>query len=49
MASIRKEFVVRCAPAQVWSALRDFGAVDSKLAPGFVTACALEEGGAAAA
>jgi carbon monoxide dehydrogenase subunit G len=46
MASIRKEFVVRCAPAQVWSALRDFGAVDRKLAAGFVTGCALEEEGA---
>jgi carbon monoxide dehydrogenase subunit G len=46
MASIRKEFVVHCAPAQVWAALRDFGAVDRKLAAGFVTACALEEEGA---
>jgi carbon monoxide dehydrogenase subunit G len=46
MASIRKEFVVRSAPAQVWAALRDFGAVDRKLAAGFVTACSLEEDGA---
>jgi carbon monoxide dehydrogenase subunit G len=46
MASIRKEFVVRSTPAQVWAALRDFGAVDRKLAAGFVTACALEEDGA---
>jgi carbon monoxide dehydrogenase subunit G len=43
MASIRKEFIVRCAPEQVWSALRDFGAVDRKLAAGFVTACLLED------
>jgi carbon monoxide dehydrogenase subunit G len=46
MASIRKEFIVRSAPAQVWAALRDFGAVNRKLAAGFVTACALEEDGA---
>jgi carbon monoxide dehydrogenase subunit G len=46
MASIRKEFVVRSTPAQVWAALRDFGAVDRKLAAGFVTACALEDDGA---
>jgi carbon monoxide dehydrogenase subunit G len=46
MASIRKEFVVRSASAQVWAALRDFGAVDRKLAAGFVTACTLEEDGA---
>jgi carbon monoxide dehydrogenase subunit G len=46
MASIRKEFVVRAAPAQVWAALRDFGQVHRKLAAGFVTACSLEEDGA---
>src|SRR2546423_5859713 len=46
MASIRKEFVVRCTPEQVWAALRDFGEVHRKLAMGFVTACSLEEGGA---
>src|SRR5947208_14067420 len=45
MASIRKEFVVRAAPAQVWAALRDFGEVHRKLAAGFVTACSLEEDG----
>jgi carbon monoxide dehydrogenase subunit G len=46
MASIRKEFVVRSTPAQVWAALRDFGEVHRKLAAGFVTACTLEEEGA---
>jgi carbon monoxide dehydrogenase subunit G len=46
MASIRREFVVRSSPAQVWAALRDFGALDRKLAAGFVTACSLEEDGA---
>ncbi len=36
MASIRKEFVVDASAAQVWSAVRDFGAVHQRLAPGFV-------------
>lgn len=46
MASIRREFVAPAAPAAVWRALRDFGAVHLKLAPGFVSACTLEEDGA---
>jgi carbon monoxide dehydrogenase subunit G len=45
MASIRREFAVRVAPAKVWAALRDFGRVHQVLAAGFVTACALEEQG----
>ena len=45
MASIRKEFLVRAEPGFVWAALSDFGAVHVKLAPGFVTDCALEEDG----
>jgi hypothetical protein len=46
MATIRKEFEVPAPAAQVWQALRDFGAVHRKLATGFVTACELEEEGA---
>lgn len=46
MASIRREFVVPAGPNAVWQALRDFGAVHTKLAPGFVTGCSLEEDGA---
>jgi len=46
MASIRKEFIVRAAPGVVWAALRDFGAVHLKLAPGFVADCSLDEDGA---
>jgi carbon monoxide dehydrogenase subunit G len=46
MASVRKEFVVQARPESVWAAVRDFGAVHEKLAPGFVTACSLEEEGA---
>lgn len=36
MASIRKEFVVSAPPAKVWDAVRDFGAVHQRLAPGFL-------------
>lgn len=46
MASIRKDFSVAVPPAQVWAALRDFGAVHRVLAAGFVTDCVLEEEGA---
>lgn len=37
MASIRRETVIDCSPEQAWDALRDFGAVHIRLAPGFVT------------
>lgn len=36
MGSIRKEFVVDADAANVWTALRDFGAVHQRLAKGFV-------------
>jgi len=45
MATLRQEFVVDAAPALVWDVLRDFGAVHTRLAPGFVAGCVLEEGG----
>ena len=37
MASIRKEFPLKVSAGRVWDALRDFGAVHTRLAPGFVT------------
>jgi Polyketide cyclase / dehydrase and lipid transport len=37
MASIRKETVIDCTPAHAWDALRDWGALHTRLAPGFVT------------
>jgi len=37
MASIRKEIHIDAPPALVWGALRDVGALHSKLVPGFVT------------
>lgn len=36
MASIRKEVAVEAPPAQVWDALRDWGALHTRLVPGFV-------------
>ncbi len=35
MASIRKETVIDASPADVWAALRDWGALHVRLAPGF--------------
>lgn len=37
MASIRKEFLLNVSADRIWDALRDFGAVHTRLAPGFVT------------
>jgi carbon monoxide dehydrogenase subunit G len=37
MASIHREIPIAAHPDDVWSAVRDFGAVHTRLAPGFVT------------
>lgn len=42
MASIRKEMLVAACPHDVWAAVRDVGAVHTRLAPGFVTDCRLD-------
>lgn len=47
MATIRKQFSVTAPVEKVWDALRDFGALHTKLARGFVADTKLEEGGAA--
>jgi polyketide cyclase/dehydrase/lipid transport protein len=44
MASIRKEIVTRARPADVWDAVRDIGALHTRLVPGFVIATRLEPG-----
>ena len=44
MASIRKEIVTRATPADVWDAVRDVGALHTRLVPGFVVATRLEPG-----
>ncbi len=37
MASIRLEMALRAAPGKVWDAVRDVGAIHTRLAPDFVT------------
>jgi len=39
MASIHKDFSIDAPAHEVWDALRDFGALHTRLAPGFITAC----------
>ena len=43
MATIYKEFTVEAGVDRVWDALRDFGAVHRRLAPGFVIDCEADE------
>ena len=42
MASIYKDISLDACPDEVWAALRDYGAVHQRVAPGFVTDCRLE-------
>ena len=42
MASIRKEFLIEAAPQDVWAAVRDVGAIHTRLAPGFVVDARLD-------
>ena len=42
MASIRRTVAIHRAPADVWDALRDVGALDTRLVTGFVTECTLQ-------
>ena len=42
MASIHKDIIIDARPADVWDAVRDFGALHRRLVPGFVTACTLD-------
>lgn len=44
MATIYHEFVVNASPQFVWEAIKDVGAVHSRLAQGFVTATELHDG-----
>lgn len=45
MASILKGFTVAVPPAHAWDAIADFGALHTRLVPGFVDGCVLEEDG----
>lgn len=42
MASIRKEIETSARPEDVWAAIRDIGALHTRLVPGFVVATRLE-------
>jgi hypothetical protein len=44
MASIRLEMTLRAGPHAVWDAVRDVGAIHTRLAPDFVTDVKLEGG-----
>ena len=44
MASIRKEFPIDAPAETVWAALRDVGALHTRLVPGFVVDTKLEDG-----
>lgn len=44
MASIRREVTLHAPLHQVWDALRDVGALHTRLAPGFVIDTKLEDG-----
>ena len=44
MASIHKEVVIDARAEEIWDAVRDVGAIHTRLAPGFVTDTRLEEG-----
>src|SRR3954470_13486121 len=42
MASIHNDIPLNAPARDVWDAVRDFGALHRRLAPGFVTACTLD-------
>jgi len=44
MSSIRKEVLINAPSQAVWDALRDVGALHTRLVPGFVTGTRLEPG-----
>lgn len=44
MASIRKQIVTIASAGEVWEALRDIGALHTRLVPGFVVETKLEPG-----
>ena len=46
MATLRKRIDVAATPAHAWDAVADFGALHTRLVPGFVTASELHEDGA---
>jgi len=43
MASIHKHILIDTDPDVVWDAVRDVGAVHTRVAPGFLTGCRMED------
>jgi carbon monoxide dehydrogenase subunit G len=43
MASIHKHILIDTDPDIVWDAVRDVGAVHTRVAPGFLTGCRMED------
>lgn len=43
MASIHQEILIDARPDTVWDAVRDVGNVHTRVAPGFLTACRMED------
>jgi hypothetical protein len=44
MATLKKEIPITAGATPVWHALRDFGAVHTKVAPGFLTGLEMDRG-----
>jgi hypothetical protein len=44
MATVRQEILTHAAPEMVWDAIRDIGALHTRLVPGFVVDTRLEPG-----
>ena len=44
MATVRREIAVSGSPDGVWQAVRDFGAVHTRVAPGFLTELRMDKG-----
>jgi Polyketide cyclase / dehydrase and lipid transport len=44
MATLRKQIALDAGAAKVWSAIRDFGAVHTRVAPGFLTKLDMDKG-----
>ena len=42
MATMHKEITINASAEEIWSAVRDIGALHTRLVPGFVTDCKVE-------
>lgn len=42
MASLHKEILINAPAAELWSAVRDIGALHTRLVPGFISDCKVE-------